>query len=85
MLSAVKAEGGLEIRIQDDGPGISDQDAERVFERFFRGESEQGKTAGSGLGLYMARVLAQAMDGSLELDNREASGCCFTLTLPNRA
>jgi len=72
----------LSIRICDDGPGVSAEDRDKIFEKFYRGRQQTEKTGGSGLGLYMARTLAQAMEGSLELEPESAEGCCFHLSFP---
>jgi signal transduction histidine kinase len=70
-------EGGLEV--EDDGPGIPDEHATHVFERFYRIEGH--RSSGSGLGLAIAQELAQAMDGSLELES-EPGRTVFSLRLP---
>jgi signal transduction histidine kinase len=54
--------------VRDDGPGITPDDQERVFERFYRGAG--GAAYGSGIGLAVARELATLMDGSIELESR---------------
>jgi signal transduction histidine kinase len=70
-------EGALEI--EDDGPGIPEEHAAHVFERFYRVEGR--RSSGSGLGLAIAQELAQAMDGSLELES-EPGRTVFRLRLP---
>ncbi len=73
----------LRFRISDDGPGIPEQDREKIFEKFYRGKNQAHKTIGSGLGLYMARTLAQAMGGSLGLEDRSnQDNCTFLLSFP---
>ncbi len=81
-LSARMKESALEIRICDDGPGIPAEDHDKVFEKFYRGKESSEKTCGSGLGLYIARTLAQAMGGSLILDRHNTTSSCFMLTFP---
>ena len=71
--------GGCELAVEDDGPGIPPEHAERVFERFYRID---GSVAyGSGLGLAIARELAQLMGGRLELES-EPGRTVFRLVLP---
>ena len=82
MLSGATAAERLCLRISDDGPGIPAEDREQVFEKFYRGSRQAERTAGSGLGLYMARTLARAMGGSLVLEQQEGGGCCFILSFP---
>ena len=56
------------IEIADQGCGISDGEKDRVFERFFRGEGSVAKVPGSGLGLYIAKTLVQAMGGAIRAE-----------------
>ncbi len=82
LLSAATVAERLCLRISDDGPGIPPADREQIFEKFYRGSKQADRTAGSGLGLYMARTLARAMGGSLALEQAEGDGCCFSLSFP---
>ena len=66
--------------IVDQGPGISEEQAPRIFDKFERlGRENDG---GSGLGLYISAKLAEAMDGKLEVVNAGEQGAAFQLTLP---
>jgi signal transduction histidine kinase len=67
------------LTVRDDGPGITPDDQERVFERFYRGAG--GAAYGSGIGLAVARELATLMDGSIELESRPGA-TSFRLLLP---
>jgi signal transduction histidine kinase len=71
-----------ELRVEDDGPGISAADREHVFDRFYRADT--ALAAGSGLGLAIARELATMMGGYLELESRPGR-TVFTLRLPREA
>ena len=78
--------GELAISVRDDGPGIPEPELERVFEPFYRLEASRNRaTGGSGLGLTIARNVAQAHGGSLVLNNRPGGGLEAVLTLPRRA
>jgi signal transduction histidine kinase len=70
---------GSELEVEDDGPGIPPEQADQVFERFYRGDGP--RASGSGLGLAIARQLALAMGGTLELRSGPGS-TVFTLRLP---
>ncbi len=71
------------IRVRDDGPGIPESELERVFEPFYRLESSRNRdTGGSGLGLSIARDVAQAHGGSLVLRNLPVRGLEAIVTLP---
>jgi signal transduction histidine kinase len=83
--AAVIVEDGssLVIRVRDDGPGIPEDQLERVFEPFYRLESSRNRdTGGSGLGLSIARDVIQAHGGSLVLRNLPVRGLEAVVTLP---
>lgn len=70
------------VTVADQGQGISSEQQAVVFEKFERlGRTDSG---GSGLGLYIARRLARAMDGDLTVDSAPGQGARFTLSLPAR-
>lgn len=71
----------LAIDVADTGPGMSAEDAEHVFDRFYRGASAGG-SGGTGLGLAIAHSLAQLQGGSLTVASRPGEGATFTLRLP---
>jgi two-component system OmpR family sensor kinase len=80
----VFAEDGCAIiEVDDDGPGVAEQDAERVFEPFYRGEpSRNRETGGLGLGLAVVRSVARAHGGEAVLTNRPGGGLTARVTLP---
>jgi signal transduction histidine kinase len=83
---AVEDGAELVIRVLDDGPGIPDASLEEAFNPFFRLESSRNAaTGGTGLGLGIARDIAQAHGGSLVLRNRTPHGLEAELRLPKRA
>ncbi len=67
------------VRIADDGEGIAPENQARVFERFVRFDS---RSQGGGLGLPIARWIAEAHGGTLVLESTGPSGTCFAVTLP---
>ncbi|WP_052668180.1 sensor histidine kinase [Nitriliruptor alkaliphilus] len=73
--------GCVQISIVDHGEGLSETDLEHVFGRFARG-GVSSRAAGTGLGLFISRALAEAMGGSLHADSRPGEGSRFTLSLP---
>ncbi len=76
---------GVEVRVEDRGPGIAEVDRERVFEPYVRLESSRAKhTGGTGLGLAIARAIARAGGGELRLEAREGGGLSAVLYLPRR-
>jgi two-component system sensor histidine kinase KdpD len=72
------------IRIWNRGNPVSSKDRTRIFERFYRGTDERDRAPGSGLGLYVARKIAKAHGGNLELEGDESNqeGNTFRLTIP---
>ena len=71
----------VRVEVDDSGPGIAVEHAPHVFERFYRGDPARSPGSGTGLGLPIARAIAEAHGGSLELV-RTAPGALFRLTLP---
>jgi signal transduction histidine kinase len=75
---------GWQIILQDDGPGIDEEEAERIFEPYQRGKASQRLPEGMGLGLTIARDLVQAHHGSLTFTSKPGKGSCFIVWLPKR-
>ncbi|MBS8240213.1 sensor histidine kinase [Marinobacter lipolyticus] len=71
----------LEVAVQDQGPGIPEQDLPHIFEPFYRGSA--GESSGhSGLGLAIAERMMTLQGGSVHAENCPPAGACFTLRLP---
>ena len=73
--------GELVVEVSDSGPGIPAEELPRIFERFYRGEGSSEKR-GSGLGLPIARTIAEAHGGRIEAASRVGEGTTMTLFLP---
>ena len=80
----IEMEGGfITIRVGNEGSSIAPLERDRIFERFYRGSAVRKLVSGAGLGLYVARKIAVAHGGSLELDQTAAAGTvAFRLKLP---
>ena len=77
--------GAAQLTVGDDGPGVPEADAERIFERFTRlDDARAAGTGGAGLGLAIARGIAARHGGSLVLERSESTGARFVLRLPRR-
>ncbi|WP_244239090.1 hybrid sensor histidine kinase/response regulator [Corallococcus carmarthensis] len=74
-------EGQAVLAVEDQGVGIAPEDQERIFRRFERVPSA-GRFEGLGLGLYLAREIAAAHDGTLSVKSALGQGACFELRLP---
>lgn len=76
----------VEVSIEDDGPGIPETEIENAFEPFRRLDpSRNPESGGSGLGLTIARQVAERHNGTVTLHNRTGGGLVATLTLPRPA
>ncbi len=73
-----------EVTVKDDGPGIREDELERVFDRFYRspGQNRPGGGGGSGLGLAIARRLAEVHQGRLIARNNGTLGAVFVMRIP---
>ncbi len=74
--------GVVKLVMTDPGLGISDHDLPHIFERFYKTSSHPGRANGLGIGLYISRSLAEAMQGQLTANSNEGRGSVFTLRLP---
>jgi signal transduction histidine kinase len=83
-LSAHAATAGrTTIVVSDEGPGIPQEEAERVFERFHRVDSARAtRDGGTGLGLAIARWIVDAHGGAIRAEPREPSGCRMVVEIP---
>ncbi|MGI8998617.1 MAG: sensor histidine kinase [Candidatus Limnocylindria bacterium] len=72
-----------EVRITDDGALIAAEDLPYVFERFYRADRSRGRSAGSGIGLTVARELIVANGGSVEVERTDSTGTTFLVRLPS--
>jgi two-component system sensor histidine kinase KdpD len=80
MVRARGGAAGLQLEVSDRGPGLAPGDEERVFERFHRGGRATGQ--GAGLGLAIARAIAEVHGGTLRATARTGGGASFRLILP---
>jgi two-component system sensor histidine kinase KdpD len=80
-LGAVREGDELRIAVADRGPGVPPGEEERIFEPFYRpgGKFDSG---GAGLGLSIARRMAEAQGGTVRYEPREGGGSVFVLRLP---
>jgi signal transduction histidine kinase len=70
------------ILVQDQGPGISEENQVKIFERYERIKKTDGNVSGLGLGLYISRQIAELHLGKLEVVSQVGKGAVFTLSLP---
>ena len=72
----------VELRISDNGNGISSGDLKHIFQRFYRGKASSGEQPGMGLGLAYVKLLVNAHGGEIAVESTEGKGSCFTIKLP---
>jgi two-component system phosphate regulon sensor histidine kinase PhoR len=83
-LRARRAGKAVAIEVEDNGPGIRQQDRKRIFERFFRADDMLArKTEGTGLGLAICKKIVEAHGGRIELDSHVGQGSTFRVLLPS--
>ncbi|MEO1259512.1 MAG: ATP-binding protein [Bacteroidota bacterium] len=81
ILSATKAQNSLRIKVSDTGVGISDEDLNKIFDRFYQSPKNLGK-GGTGIGLSLCRELAKVMDGKVWATSETGAGSHFYLEIP---
>jgi signal transduction histidine kinase len=83
-VAASASNGAVRIAVRDSGPGIPRDQQARIFEKFGRVDVPGASKPGTGLGLFIARSIAEAHGGSIEVTSGSEPGSTFTLTLPVR-
>jgi len=82
-LSARPASDGIEFRVQDSGPGISEADLPYIFDRFYRGDKSRNRQdGGSGLGLAISKSIIEAHGGRIGAESTMGEGTTITFVLP---
>ena len=83
-VSVKSTDAGVEISVADKGPGLSEQDQKKIFERFYRADSSRSRTGpdGSGLGLSIVDAVMRAHGGSVSVESTPGEGATFTLLFP---
>ena len=77
-----QADGGVQLDVCDQGPGVPDDQRERIFEPFYRLPGASEAAGGVGLGLSLVRQIARHHGGDVVCLPNQEHGCCFRVTLP---
>ncbi|HUX62697.1 sensor histidine kinase [Sulfuricella sp.] len=85
LLTALAREKHVEIRVEDDGPGIPAEMRDKIFERFARLDPSRTLSGGAGLGLSLVKAFAQLLQGEICVAESRLGGAAFILTLPASA
>ena len=75
-------DGEVLVSVSDNGPGISPEEQRLIFEKFGRAAAASGSKPGAGLGLFIARSIAEAHGGTLGVTSERGEGATFTVRLP---
>ncbi len=75
-------ENVVRCEVIDTGPGISEEEQKKIFQKFQRAKSIVGKTTGTGLGLYISKLLVEKMNGRIGLKSEVGKGSTFWFELP---
>lgn len=75
-----EGEGWIDIAVKDEGPGIPNEELPKIFDKFFRGRGSE-RIQGTGLALYVVKLLTSAMGGTVRVASDFGRGSTFTVTL----
>jgi PAS domain S-box-containing protein len=85
-LTLKRTRRSLEISVTDHGMGIPAKEQRHLFQKFFRAaNAKKIQTDGSGLGLYIAKMIVDSLGGSIQVKSEEHKGSTFTISLPHHA
>ena len=74
----------IAINVADQGSGIDSHELPLIFEKFYRGTTHRQKAQGTGMGLAISKVIAEAHGGSISVVSQVGAGSVFTVLLPTR-
>ncbi|MEU5690990.1 HAMP domain-containing sensor histidine kinase [Actinosynnema sp. NPDC020468] len=80
----VRVRPGAVVEVVDHGPGMTADQADRVFERFYRADAARSSQGGTGLGLAIVRAIVEAHGGTVTLTTAPGEGATFRVELPER-
>ena len=72
----------VQVAVEDTGYGLSKQNQNQMFQKFFRAASTAGQTSGTGLGLVITKAIVEAHNGQIWLESEEGVGTTFYITVP---
>jgi len=86
-VSVLHLDSEVQIIVSDNGPGLTDENREKIFERFYRVDPARQRTGaeGSGLGLSIVDAVMRSHGGHVSVDSKVGEGATFTLHFPLRA
>jgi two-component system sensor histidine kinase KdpD len=81
-LRASEEEKEVIVSVEDRGPGISEQEKAKVFEKFYRGKDQRERIPGTGMGLTIAREIVRAHHGRIWVESEPGKGTTFSFSVP---
>jgi len=72
----------IRFEVEDSGPGISEEEQKKLFQKFYRVETNIGKTTGTGLGLYISKLIVEKFGGKIGVKSKVGFGSTFWFELP---
>ena len=81
-MTAERRDAKVLVSVEDGGPGITERDQARIFEKFFRGREQRESVPGTGMGLAIARGIVEAHGGKIWVTSQPGRGSVFTFSLP---
>jgi signal transduction histidine kinase len=82
VLRAKRAQGGVELSVSDNGPGVQPEELSRLFDRFYRADPSRHRDGGSGLGLAIARSIVEMHGGQISASGAPGRGLAISIHLP---
>jgi len=82
LVTASHAGEEIHLHVEDEGPGVDDQQKDRIFDRFYRGDFTAGGPPGSGLGLAIVKSVVERHGGSVSVRKNRKGGTTFTTRFP---
>jgi signal transduction histidine kinase len=79
---SIRIEGNIKIIIQDNGRGMTKEELDNLFARYYRGENTAAKPEGTGLGMAIAKQIIELHEGSISAESDTGAGMCITIEFP---
>ncbi|MFC1900653.1 PAS domain S-box protein [Chloroflexota bacterium] len=82
---ASETDDSLRIEVQDSGPGIANENKDKIFEAYYRVQSNTPRIGGLGLGLALCKTIIDCHNGTIGVESKEGKGSTFFFTIPMKA
>ncbi len=82
VLRAIPEATEIIVSLEDQGPGISEKEQRKIFEKFYRGKDQRDRIPGTGMGLTIAREIVRAHHGRIWVESEPGKGAKFSFSVP---